>query len=110
MVVDGDPMEGALIVFALKAGADPEAISRRNCPRLKEIPFNSRHRFMATLNRVGAVSLVVKGAPRTGSELCAWQRSATGDEHLDAAASQAEIDRLAARGQRGIGLRLEAGA
>ena len=101
-VVDGDPMEGALIVFALKAGADPEAI-RRDSPRLKEIPFNSRHRFMATLNRVGAANLItVKGAPERVLELCAWQRSATGDETLDAAAWRAEIDRLAARGQRVI--------
>jgi magnesium-transporting ATPase (P-type) len=101
-VVDGDPMEGALIVFALKAGADSEAI-RRDSPRLKEIPFDSRHRFMATLNRVGAADLItVKGAPERVLELCARQRSATGDEALDAPAWRAAIDRLAARGERVI--------
>ena len=38
-IVDGDPMEGALIAFAMKAGADPEAMKRES-PRLKEIPFD----------------------------------------------------------------------
>ena len=52
-IVDGDPMEGALIAFAMKAGVDPEALKRES-PRLKEIPFDSRYRFMATLNPVGA--------------------------------------------------------
>ena len=101
-IVDGDPMEGALISFAIKAGADPEA-ARRDFPRLKEIPFDARYRFMATLNRAGAASLVtVKGAPERVLELCAWQRSATGDEPLDAPAWRETIDGLAARGQRVI--------
>jgi magnesium-transporting ATPase (P-type) len=101
-VVDGDPMEGALIVFALKAGADPEA-TRREFPRLMEIPFDARYRFMATLNRVGAASLVtVKGAPERVLELCARQRSAIGDQPLDAPAWRETIDRLAARGRRVI--------
>jgi len=101
-VVDGDPMEGALIVFARKAGADAET-ARRAFPRLKEIPFDARYRFMATLNRVGAASLVtVKGAPERVLELCERQRTATGDEPLAAQAWRGEIDRLAARGQRVI--------
>jgi magnesium-transporting ATPase (P-type) len=101
-IVDGDPMEGALIAFAIKAGADAEAL-RLESSRLKEIPFDSRHRFMATLNLVGAASLVtVKGAPERVIELCAWERSATGDKPLDASAWRAAIDRLAARGQRVI--------
>ena len=101
-IVDGDPMEGALIAFAMKAGVDPEAMKRES-PRLKEIPFDSRYRFMATLNPVGADSLItVKGAPERVLELCASQRSATGDEPLDAPAWRAAIDRLAARGQRVI--------
>jgi magnesium-transporting ATPase (P-type) len=99
-VVDGDPMEGALIVFALKADADPGAV-RREFPRLKEIPFDSRHRFMATLNPVGADSLItVKGAPERVLELCVSQRAATRDEPLDPATWRAAIDKLAARGQR----------
>ena len=85
-----------------QGGRGPEA-ARREFPRLKEIPFDARYRFMATLNRVGATSLVtVKGAPERVLELCASQRSATGDEPLDAPAWRETIDRLAARGQRVI--------
>jgi magnesium-transporting ATPase (P-type) len=99
-IVDGDPMEGALIAFAIKAGADVEA-TKRESPRLKEIPFDSRYRFMATLNPVGADRLItVKGAPERVLELCIWQRAATGDEPLDPEAWRAAIDKLAARGQR----------
>jgi magnesium-transporting ATPase (P-type) len=99
-IVDGDPMEGALIAFAMKAGVDPETL-KRDSPRLKEIPFDSRYRFMATLNPVGADRLIaVKGAPERMLELCATQAAATGEEPLDGPAWRAAIDRLAARGQR----------
>ena len=101
-IVDGDPMEGALIAFAIKAGADPEA-AKRDSPRLKEIPFDSRYRFMATLNPAGADSLItVKGAPERVLELCGSQRAGPGDEPIDAPRWRATIDRLAARGQRVI--------
>ncbi len=64
--VEGDPMEGALLVFARKAGIDPEEEGRR-LPRTDLIPFESEHRFMATLHhdheRRGVV--YVKGAPET---------------------------------------------
>ena len=48
--VDGDPMEGALLALAVKAGLDPEHVCAR-LPRLDEIPFDAQHRFMATLHR-----------------------------------------------------------
>ena len=95
-------MEGALIAFAIKAGADPEA-AKRESPRLKEIPFDSRYRFMATLNPAGADSLItVKGAPERVLELSGSQRAGSGDEPVDAPRWRATIDRLAARGQRVI--------
>ena len=101
-IVDGDPMEGALIALGIKAGVDAEA-ARRDFPRLAEIPFDARHRFMATLNRAGARRLItVKGAPERVLELCDRQRSATGDEPLDAPMWRGAIDSLAAKGQRVI--------
>ena len=101
-IVDGDPMEGALIAFAIKAGADPDK-TKRESPRLKEIPFDSRHRFMATLNPVGAESLIsIKGAPERMLELCGSQRGAGSDDPLDTPAWRVAIDKLAARGQRVI--------
>ncbi len=101
-IVAGDPMEGALIALAMKAGLDADA-TRRDFPRLAEIPFDARHRFMAALNGAGAGRLVtVKGAPERALELCDRQRSASGDEPLDAEMWRAAIDRLAAKGQRVI--------
>jgi magnesium-transporting ATPase (P-type) len=101
-IVDGDPMEGALITFAMKAGLDPES-AKRESPRLKEIPFDSRYRFMATLNPVGSDRLIsVKGAPERVLELCETQAAASGDEPVDASRWRAAIDKLAARGQRVI--------
>ena len=103
-IVDGDPMEGALIALAIKAGIDAED-ARRDFPRLAEIPFDARHRFMAALNETGAGRLVtVKGAPERVLELCSRQRSASGDEPLDAR-DVARRDRQPCR-QRPAGHRL----
>ncbi|WP_395332578.1 HAD-IC family P-type ATPase [Novosphingobium sp. BL-8H] len=62
--VTGDPMEGALIALARKAGMDDEAL-RREWRRIDEIPFDASHRLMATLCRDGSGHTVafVKGAP-----------------------------------------------
>ena len=46
-LIDGDPMEGALITVACKAGHDPMMEAGR-LPRTDVIPFDSEHRFMAT--------------------------------------------------------------
>ena len=48
--VVGDPMEGALLALAGKAGLDPDH-ERGEWPRVDEIPFDAAHRFMATLHR-----------------------------------------------------------
>jgi magnesium-transporting ATPase (P-type) len=42
-------MEAALIALAMKAGLDPAA-RRAAAARLDEIPFDSAHKLMATLN------------------------------------------------------------
>jgi calcium-translocating P-type ATPase len=64
-VVEGDPMEGALLAFAGKAGGDHRA------RRLDAIPFDSRHRFMAVLTEgpEGRVTYV-KGAPERVLRMC----------------------------------------
>src|SRR5690606_27723962 len=46
---EGDPMEGALLALAGKAGLDARDL-RDRMPRLDEVPFDARHRFMATLH------------------------------------------------------------
>ncbi|MGL4238654.1 HAD-IC family P-type ATPase [Tabrizicola sp.] len=64
--VEGDPMEGALLAFAGKAGGDHVA------RRLDAVPFDSRHRFMAVLTEGPAGRLThVKGAPERVLRMCA---------------------------------------
>ena len=62
-VVNGDPMEGALIALAIKAGLNPTH-ARAEWPRVDEIPFDAAHRFMATLHTgpAGETVVFVKGA------------------------------------------------
>ena len=63
-LVSGDPMEGALLTLAHKAGLDA-AHARSEWPRLDEIPFDAGHRYMASLHRgpTGERFAYVKGAP-----------------------------------------------
>ncbi|WP_159726795.1 HAD-IC family P-type ATPase [Methylosinus sp. Ce-a6] len=104
-VVDGDPMEGALMSFAAKAGCDADA-TRRQFPRADEIPFDSRHRFMATLHHAhenGSVAYV-KGAPERVLSMCSAQQGAQGLEPVDHAHWCAAIEALARKGQRVLAL------
>ena len=63
-LVTGDPMEGALISLAHKAGLDAVHV-RAEWPRLDEIPFDAGHRYMASLHGspAGERYAYVKGAP-----------------------------------------------
>lgn len=104
--VEGDPTEGALLTAAVKAGVDLRA-QALELPRTDEIPFESQHRFMATLHHDhrGAGSIFVKGAPERLLEMCFWQRDAEGgQQRLDAAFWTARIDEIAAKGQRVLGV------
>ncbi|MFP5350656.1 MAG: cation-transporting P-type ATPase [Gammaproteobacteria bacterium] len=100
--LSGDPTEGALISFALKAGLD-EALEREVRPRTDVIPFESEHRFMATLHHdhAGAGYVYVKGAPERVLALCARERRASGtDAALVAERWQARMQAAAASGMR----------
>ena len=69
--VHGDPTEGALVVAAAKAGHYKETLDARQ-PRIDELPFNSKTKFMVTFHRgqEGQVWVYVKGAPETILERC----------------------------------------
>jgi calcium-translocating P-type ATPase len=95
-IVDGDPMEGALVTLAMKAGLDPAA-ERRQAPRLHEIPFDSAHRFMATLHWGQAY---IKGAPERLVEICDLERRDGRNVPIERARWEAQAERLAARGLR----------
>jgi magnesium-transporting ATPase (P-type) len=62
--MEGDPTEGALLTLAGKAGLDLIA-DQEHFHRVDSIPFESEHRFMATLHHDdhGHGLIYVKGAP-----------------------------------------------
>ncbi|MBD9372673.1 cation-transporting P-type ATPase [Rhizobium sp. ARZ01] len=99
----GDPMEGALVTLALKAGLHPET-ERGTWSRIDEIPFDAQHRFMATLNRdpAGGSRIFVKGAPERVLSMCARQAGGEATA-IDAAYWQARIAAAAANGERVLG-------
>jgi len=99
--VNGDPMEGALLVADLKAGLDLETVAKQ-FPRTDLIPFESEHRFMATLHhdQTGNTFIYLKGAPERVLEMCTSQRSTEKDENLDNNYWLAQIEKMAEQGQR----------
>lgn len=100
--VAGDPMEGAMLAFAARAGLAPETARLRH-PRRDEIPFDSRHRYMATLHAGHDAAFVcVKGAPERVLAMCAAVRREDGTAPLDASAWRARAEALAADGLRVI--------
>ncbi len=102
--VEGDPMEGALVTLAMKAGLDAEE-EREAWPRLDEIPFDAAHRFMATLHRMPFDDRValVKGAPEAVLAMCDRQEGPDGPEPLDPGLWSGRVAEAAAQGERVLG-------
>jgi magnesium-transporting ATPase (P-type) len=102
--VDGDPMEGALVALAMKAGYNPEH-ARAEWPRLDEIPFDAQYRFMATLHRGphGEQAILVKGAPERVLEMCMAQLGPLGEQPLNEAYWAEQIALAASEGERVLG-------
>lgn len=99
---EGDPMEGALLSFAEKMDVDARK-ERAAWTRTDAIPFDARHRFMATLSHDhGQHAFVfVKGAPERMLTMCRNQRDADGKlEPLDAHYWMQKVEAIAAEGQR----------
>ncbi|CAG0951593.1 H+-transporting ATPase [Rhodocyclaceae bacterium] len=103
--LEGDPTEGALLTLALKAGLDRHHESE-SLPRVDAIPFESEHRFMATLHHdhAGHAFAFVKGAPERLLQMCVRQRVAGEDRPLDAGYWHRQVEALAAAGQRVLAL------
>ena len=101
-VLAGDPTEGALLSMALKAGLDSVEVAGLT-PRVDEIPFESEHRFMATLHHdhAGHVFALLKGAPERVLSLCTQDLQGV---PLDASAWRARMNDAASRGQRVLAL------
>lgn len=97
----GDPTEGALVTLSMKTGLD-QNIEKASCPRIDVIPFESIHRFMASLHhdQRGRVLVFLKGAPERVLELCSMQRQRDGDAHLCRGAWAGRMREAAADGMR----------
>ena len=104
--VEGDPTEGALYPFATKLGLDRQA-EQAASPRIDAIPFESEHKFMATLHKSvdGKMLLFVKGAPEVILEHCDRQQTAGREaKPIDRAYFLSASDKLAGQGERVLAL------
>lgn len=103
--VEGDPTEAALLVLARKAGLEePAEMASWACRAT--IPFESEHRFRASLNHRGTdqTRIFVVGAPERLLEMCSRQLGPLGDQPLDPDYWRRRITDLAARGLRLLAL------
>lgn len=101
-MVEGDPTEGALLAVAGKAGLE-RAETEKAFPRQGSIPFESHHKYMATLHDLSSDEKVVylKGAPERILERCTEQRATDGsNQPLDGERWKKAMDYLAAKGER----------
>ncbi|ADE13089.1 cation-transporting P-type ATPase [Sideroxydans lithotrophicus] len=107
--ITGDPTEGALIPLALKAGLDAR-FEHGALPRTDHIPFESEHRFMATLHHDhnGHAFIFVKGAVEQVLAMCHRQRGGGDDEPLDLPYWHTQMAATGAVGQRVLALAMKA--
>jgi len=99
--IHGDPTEGALVTLGTKAGLEAHQEHELR-PRTDVIPFESEHRFMATLHHdhAGHGFIYVKGAPERVFQMCSHQRVNGEDVPLDLSYWEDRMDGFAGRGQR----------
>lgn len=94
--LSGTPTEGALLALSYKAGLKdftPE--------RLDIIPFDSEHKYMATLNKTDEGTFVFfTGAPEKLLEMCSRQYTQDGEKDLDKDYWNKKTEEVAAKGQR----------
>lgn len=98
-ILTGAPTEGALLTLSFKAGLQdfkPE--------RIDQIPFESEHKYLATLNKTeDGVFVFMTGAPERLLDICSKQLSDTGEESLDNKYWEEKIEEVAEQGQRMLG-------
>ncbi|SEG12102.1 cation-transporting P-type ATPase [Nitrosomonas ureae] len=103
--IQGDPTEGALVTLAMKAGLDSIS-GQQALPRVDVIPFESEHRFMATLHHdpAGHGSIYVKGAPEEVLTMCSHQRNQGNDDPIQLDLWHTKISAASETGQRILAL------
>jgi magnesium-transporting ATPase (P-type) len=100
-ILHGDPTEGALLTLGIKAGLE-HLFELETWPRTDVIPFESQHRFMATLHHdhTGQGFAYVKGAPERLLEMCTLQKNDQLDSPINLDYWQQQIENMAKKGQR----------
>jgi P-type Ca2+ transporter type 2C len=95
----GTPTEGALLALSYKAG-----LKDFKTKRLDSIPFESEHKYMATLNRTDdQVYAFITGAPEVLLEMCSLHYTAGGEKKIDRDSWNSNIEKVAAKGERILG-------
>ncbi len=91
-VVEGTPTEGALITLARKGGLEDWSSQR-----LDSVPFESEHKYMATLNQTGSGRRTyLKGAPERVFDRCSTD--------MDHETWKTRVDGMAGHGERVLAL------
>jgi magnesium-transporting ATPase (P-type) len=94
--VTGTPTEGALLTLSYKAG-----LKDFKPKRLDQIPFESEHKYMASLNKVEDDTYIfITGAPERLLDMCDKQYISDGEEELDKDFWEKKMEEVAAKGQR----------
>lgn len=104
-LIEGDPTEGALLVLGAKSGIILRELQQQ-MPRDDLIPFESEHRFMATLHHdhEGNGVVYVKGAIEAILPRCHWQLEGENTNPLDEAFWISQQEQIASQGKRTLAL------
>jgi magnesium-transporting ATPase (P-type) len=94
--VQGDLTDGALITLALKTGLNVQQCNDE-LPRNDVIPFESDHKFMATLHKdsEGHCIIYLKGAPERILDMCVKERHSDADKPINVDYWQEQIEAIA---------------
>ncbi len=106
--VEGDPTEGALCTLAVKAGLEP-LVERERWPRMDAIPFESEHRFMATLHHdhEGNGLIYLKGAPERLFDMCTTYRAGSLEIPMDRPVWDERVESIAGQGMRTLAVAMK---
>ena len=107
---NGDPMEIALLSFSAKAGMELNEL-RNQWTRTDVIPFDAKHKYMATLNHdhENHACIFVKGAPETMLSMCQEQCcDSNRTKPLDLSYWEEHAHNMASQGQRVLGFAIKA--
>lgn len=97
----GDPTEGALIILGMKAGLERDLL-HKSLPTTDMIPFESKHRLMATLHHDhrGNGIIYIKGAPEVILPHCATEYSQGKNRIIRIGYWHDCLNKMTAQGQR----------